>query len=79
MIKKYKLDILSQNETNLNYSIDTNSLNIPTNYTCQLKNRGTGSRGGCGFIVSKNSAIGDVKLNTNSANIEAKWVKSFSK
>ena len=75
MIKKYNIDILSLNETNLNDSIDTGSLNIPTSYTFQRKDRGTGSRGGCGLIVSKKLALGDVKIMTNSANIEAKWVK----
>ena len=52
MIKKYSMDIISLNETNLNDSISSESLNIPTNYSFKRVDRGTGSRGGCGMIIS---------------------------
>ena len=75
LIKKYDLDILSINETNLNSSIDTNSLNIPPNYTFLRADRGTGSRGGCGILISKTCAFSPVTINTNLDHIETKWIK----
>ena len=76
MIKKYNMDILSLNETNLNDTIATDSLNIPANYTFLRNDRGTGSRGGCGLLISNKVAYDDkVKVNTNISNIEAKWIK----
>ena len=45
------MDILSLNETNLNDTIATDSLNIPANYTFLRNDRVTGSRGGCGLII----------------------------
>ena len=59
MINKYKMDILSLNETNLNDSIITDTLNIPANYTFLRKDRGSGSRGGCGLIISNKIAYDD--------------------
>ena len=56
LITKYELDILSLNETNLNNTIDTGSLNIPPNYSFQRADRGTGTRGGCGILVSDKCA-----------------------
>ena len=56
MIKKYDMDILSLNETNLNDTIATDSLNIPANYTFLHNDRGIGSRGGCGLIISNKVA-----------------------
>ena len=60
MIKKYGMDILSLNETNLNSSIVTDTLNIPANYTLIRKDRDTGSRGGCGIIISNQVAYDDL-------------------
>ena len=40
MIKKYNMDILSLNETNLNDTIATDTLNIPSNYTFLRHDRG---------------------------------------
>ena len=45
LIAKYNMDILSLNETNLDDSIDTDSLNIPNNYSFKRNDRGIGSRG----------------------------------
>ena len=76
MINKYNMDILSLNETNLNESIVTDTLNIPANYTFLRKDRGSGSRGGCGLIISNKIAYDDkVKIDTNLSTIEAKWIK----
>ena len=77
MIKKYSMDIISLNETNLNDSIDTKTLNIPANYTFKRTDRGTGTRGGCGIIISNKIAHidTDITMKTNLTNIEAKWIK----
>ena len=75
MIKKYNMDILSLNETNLSDGIATESLNIPANYTFKRKDRGTGSRGGCGLIISNKVAYAEVKIDTSLTHIEAKWIK----
>ena len=73
MIKKYNMDILSLNETNLNDTIATQTLNIPVNYTFLHNDRGTGSRGGCGLIISNKLAYDDkIKVNTTLSNIESK-------
>ena len=39
LIRDNNLDILSLNETNLNDTIDTNSLNIPSNYELKRSDR----------------------------------------
>ena len=46
------MDIISLNETNLNDEISTDSLNVPINYTFKWLDRGIGSWGGCGIIIS---------------------------
>ena len=73
------MDILSFNETNLNDTIATDSLNIPgpANYTFLRNDRKTGSRGGCGLLISNKVAYDDkLKVNvTPLSNIEAKWIK----
>ena len=52
-------------------------INIPTNYNFKRADRGTGSRGGCGIIISDKVAYidADVTMKTNLTNIEAKWNK----
>ena len=76
MIKKHNMDILSLNETNLNDTIATDTINIPANYTFLRKDRGSGSRGGCGLIISNKVAYNDnVKLKTAYPSIESKWIK----
>ena len=75
MIKKYSMDIISLNETNLNDSIATESLNIPNNYSFIRVDRGTGSRGGCGMMISDQIAYSPARIITNLSNIEAKWIK----
>ena len=69
------MDILSLNETNLNDSITTQTLNIPANYSFKRLDRGTGSRGGCGLIISDKVAYSPVTINTNLCDIEARWIK----
>ena len=62
LVKKYKMDIISLNETNLNDEISTDSLNVPINYTFQRLDRGIGSRGGCGMIISDKVSYRPINL-----------------
>ena len=78
LIRKHNLDILSLNETNLNDTIDSSTLNIPTTFELLRNDRGVGSRGGCGLLVSKNCAYKLVPMKTKLDNIEAIWVKISS-
>ena len=75
LIRDNNLDILSLNETNLNNTIDTNTLNIPPGYEFKRADRGTGSRGGCGILISKKCSYSPVTMMTDVGNIEAYWIK----
>ena len=79
VIMREQLDIFGINETNLNSMIDTNSLNIPLNYTLERKDRPNGSsRGGCGILISKKIKYRIVNLNnkyTDISKIEALWIE----
>ena len=79
VIFREQLDIFGLNETNLNSSVDTNSINIPLNYKLERQDRPNGSSsGGCGFIISKRVNYELVSLNntiTNMSKIEAIWLK----
>ena len=77
LIKKHNLDILSLNETNLNDSIDSCTLNLPATFDFVRKDRAVGSRGGCGLLISRNCAYTkfDIKTNIDNDKIEAVWVK----
>ena len=75
LIKKYDLDILSINETNLNAGISSDSLNIPIGYEFKRADRGTSTRGGCGILISNKCAYSPVKMTTNISTIEAFWIK----
>ena len=45
-------------------------------FTFIRKDRDTGSRGGCGIIISNQVAYDDnIKIQNNLSNIEAKWIK----
>ena len=44
LLKTHNLDYLSLNETNLNDSIDTSTLNFPAGYNLIRRDRGKGSR-----------------------------------
>ena len=75
LIRKHDIDILSLNETNLNSSIDSHSLNLPASYNFIRKDRDGGSRGGCGLLVNRKCAYTEIKIDTNIKNVEAVWVK----
>ena len=78
LVIKEKLDILCLNETNLKSDIDTNSLDLPNNFTFLRKDRITDNgHGGCGTLVSTNikfklKELNDLTFQTN--NIEALWI-----
>lgn len=75
LIRKYDLDILSLNETNLNDSIGSSTLNLPTSYDFIRKDRGVGSRGGCGLLINRNCAYKKYEMKTKVDKVEAIWIK----
>ena len=77
LIRVQEIDVLSLNETNLNDSIDTDTLNIPMGYDFIRKDRGVGSRGGCGILINRKCAYKQYDMKTNLDNIEAVWVKGI--
>ena len=75
LIRQYDLDILSLNETNLNDSIDSSTLNLPLSHDFIRKDRGVGSRGGCGILINRKCAYSEFQIKTKLDNIEAVWIK----
>ena len=75
LVSKYNIDILSLNETNLNDSIDSDTLNIPASYDFVRKDRAVGSRGGCGLLINRRCLYNVFDIKTNIENIEAVWIK----
>ena len=77
LIVKEKLDILNINETNLKSDIDTDTLDLPQNFTFVRKDRSTDSgRGGCGMLISNNIKFKIVTLDLvfSTEKIEAFWI-----
>ena len=77
LIFQEKLDILCLNETNLKSDIDTDSLDLPDNYTFLRKDRcNDNGRGGCGILISKNLKFKSVQLDLLFPidKIEAIWI-----
>lgn len=75
LIRDYDFDVLSLNETNLNDTINSSTLNTPPCYDFIRKDRGKGSRGGCGILVSQKCAYTEITMKTEIVNIEAIWLK----
>ena len=75
LIKNHDIDILSLNETNLNSTIDSSTLNLPTSFNFVRKDKGVGSRGGCGLLINKKCAYTIHNVDTNLDKIEAIWIK----
>ena len=75
LIRKYDLDLLCLNETNLDDTVDSSTLNIPTGYTIVRRDRRKGSRGGCAIIISKNCAFAEIDMKSKLEDIEAIWIK----
>ena len=79
LIFREQLDIFGINETNLNQTVDTGSLNIPLNYEFERCDRpNDSSRGGCGVLISNKLKYRvvpiDIKL-TDMTKIEALWIE----
>ena len=79
IIFRERLVIFGINETNLNPTIDTHSLNIPLNYKLERLDRpNDSSRGGCGVLISNKLKYRLVPMNiryTDVAKIEALWIE----
>ena len=78
VIEREKLDILGLNETNLNPTISTDSLNIPLNYKLERGTDRPSSRGGCGVIISqrlKYRVFPMIITHTDMSKIEAIWIE----
>ena len=75
LINDHKLDLLSLNETNLNNSIDTSTINIPTSFDFIRCDRPNSTRGGCGLMISRKLEYAELKMDSKINNIEAIWVK----
>ena len=75
IISRHDIDILSLNETNLNDTIDSQTLNIPPAFNIIRRDRGKGSRGGCAVLISKNCAHKEMEFKTGISDIEAIWLK----
>ena len=52
-IRDHNLDILALNEINLNDTIHTSTINVPTSFNLIRCDRPNSSRGGCGMMISK--------------------------
>ena len=78
LLVREKLDILCLNETNLKSDIDSNSLNLPSNYSFLRKDRHSDTgHGGCGILVSKNVSYKIIELDNlvfPTDKVEAIWI-----
>ena len=75
LIRKEELDILSLNELNLDESIDSSTLNIPSSFSIIRCDRPNSSRGGCGVVVNKKLAYTELLVDSKLPNIEAVWIR----
>ena len=75
LIRSHSVDVFSINETNLNDTIHTDTLNLPPMYDFVRKDRGVGTRGGCGLLINRNCAYSEINMHTHKDNIEAVWIK----
>ena len=75
LIRKEQLDILSLNELNLNETIHTSTLNIPSSYSIIRCDRPNSSRGGCGMVINKKLVYKEIIVESKLKNIEAIWIK----
>ncbi len=53
LIRNEQLDIISLNELNLDETIHSSTLNIPSSFNIIRCDRPNSSRGGCGMVISK--------------------------
>ena len=75
LIRNHQLDLLSLNELNLDDTIHSSTLNIPSAYNIIRCDRPNSSRGGCGMVVNKKLDYTEISVDSNLQNIEAIWIK----
>ena len=75
LIRNHKLDILALNELNLNDTIHTSTLNIPSSFNLLRFDRPNSSRGGCGMMINKKLSYTELHVNHDVLNIEATWIR----
>ena len=78
VIFQENLDLFGINETNLNPTVGTDTLNIPLNYELERKDRPNSSRGGCAVLISKRIKYRLFPINiihTDLSKIEALWIE----
>lgn len=75
LINNHNLDIFSLNELNLNDTIHTSTLNIPSSFNLLRIDRPNSSRGGCGMMINKKLSYTELQFSHDIPNIEALWVK----
>ena len=75
LIRDHQLDILSLNELNLDKSIHSSTLNIPSSFDIIRCDRPNSSRGGCGMVISKKLDYSELLVDSKLQNIEAVWIK----
>ena len=78
LIRKHEIDILSLNELNLDESIHSSTLNIPSSYDIIRCDRPNSSRGGCGMLISKKVDYSELLVHSKLKNIEAVWIRHKS-
>ena len=78
LIRKHEIDILSLNELNLDESIHSSTLNIPSSYNIIRCDRPNSSRGGCGMLISKKVDYSELLVHSKLKNIEAVWIRHKS-
>ena len=75
LIREHQLDILSLNELNLDESIHSSTLNIPSSFNIIRCDRPNSSRGGCGMVINKKLDYSELLVDSKLDNIEAVWIK----
>ena len=75
LIRREEINIMSLNELNLDATIDTSSLNIPSSLSLIRCDRPNSSRGGCGMIINKKLSFTELSIDSKLSNIEAVWTR----
>ena len=75
LIRTQQLDIMSLNELNLDDTIHSSTLNIPSSFNIIRCDRPSSSRGGCGMVVNKKLEYKELLINSKLENIEAIWIQ----
>ncbi len=75
LIRTQQLDILTLNELNLDKTIHSSTLNIPSSFNIIRCDRPNSSRGGCGMVISKKLEYKELMIDSKLENIEAMWIQ----